>query len=104
MTKQISWGKDRGREARGWDGKLGGVAEVSWRFRFGGTGMKGDSLGREAGGSDGRSGGRKFSVNRFSIQERVFAFSRVEWKMLFGNFLCLLRHGEQGWVKIPKYF
>ena len=38
---------------------------------FGGTGMKGGGL--EAGGSDGRSGGRKFSVNRFSIQGRVFA-------------------------------
>ena len=81
------WGKDRGEEARGWDGKLGGVAEVSWRFRFGGTGMKGDSLGREAGGSDGRSGGRKFSLNRYSIQGRFRGLSVMCYIMMFCVYL-----------------
>ena len=65
----------RGREARGGDGKLGGGAEFSWcGFGFWRNGHEGrGGLGQEAGGSDGRSGGRKFRVNRFSIQGRVFA-------------------------------
>ena len=59
----------RGGKGMGW--KIGGWGGVFMVVSvFGGTGMKGGDL--EAGGSDGRSGGRKFSVNRFSIQERVF--------------------------------